>query len=67
MNNEEYNFNLRVLMEAGHPKREAEKHLKDGAIVFYDLEEHFDDYMKEFFHDFDEETRSRKSLNFAGW
>ena len=49
MNNEEYNFNQRVLMAAGHPKQEAERHLKDGAIVFYDLEEHFDDYMDEWY------------------
>lgn len=49
MNNDEYNFNLKIMMAAGHPKREAERHLKNGSIVFYDFEENFDDYMDEWY------------------
>ena len=41
------NFNLKVLMEAGHSQQEAMEHLKKGTIVYDDLEEHFWDYVNE--------------------
>lgn len=44
---------IEILMKDGCTKHDAEKHLKNGSIIFTDFEQHFDDYMKEW--DFDEE------------
>ena len=38
---------IEILMIDGCTKAEAERHLKNGSVVFTDFEEHFDDYMKE--------------------
>jgi len=39
--------NVEILMKNGCTKQEAERHLKNGSIVFTDFEEHFDAYMTE--------------------
>lgn len=36
-----------ILMADGCTKEEAKKNLKDGAIVFYDLEENLEKYLEE--------------------
>lgn len=38
---------IEILMQDGCTRAEAEKHLKNGAVVFDDFEENFDSYMKE--------------------
>lgn len=38
---------IEILMMDRCTKTEAEKHLKNGSVVFTDFEEHFNDYMKE--------------------
>ena len=38
---------IKILMQDRCTKAEAEKHLKDGSVIFEDFEEHFDDYMKD--------------------
>lgn len=55
---------LEIMMAAGHPKREAEKHLKDGSLIYSDLEEHFDSYMDEFFYDYDEQDKAKGVAEF---
>ena len=57
---------LEIMMAAGHPKREAEKHLKDGSLIYSDLEEHFDSYMDEFFTTTMNRTRRMELLSSAG-
>lgn len=44
---------IEILMEDRCTKSEAEKHLKNGTIIFEDFEENLDSYIKEFS---DEET-----------
>lgn len=44
---------IEILMADNCTKLEAEKHLKNGTVVFRDFEENFDPYMKEW--DIDEE------------
>lgn len=48
---------LEVMMMDGCTKSEAEKHLKNGSVVFdeEDFKKHFDDYMDEW--GIDEESR----------
>lgn len=46
-------FDIEILMMDGCTRSEAEKHLKNGSIVFSDFEEHFEIYMKDW--DVDEE------------
>lgn len=36
---------IEILMEDGCTKSEAEKHLKNGSTVYYDLEENLDKYL----------------------
>ena len=38
---------IEILMEDRCTKSEAEKHLKNGTIIFDDFEENFDKYMEE--------------------
>ena len=38
---------IEILMMDGCTKREAEKHLNNGSIVFDDFEENFDSYMND--------------------
>ena len=38
---------IEILMEDRCTKSEAEKHLKNGTIIFEDFEENFDKYMEE--------------------
>ena len=51
---------IEILMEDGCIKSEAEKHLKNGTVVFDDFEENLDSYIKEFSDEdvvgFDEES-----------
>ncbi len=44
---------IEILMADGCTKSDAEKHLRNGSIVFDDFEENFELYMKEW--DIDEE------------
>ena len=46
---------IEILMEDRCTKSEAEKHLKNGTIIFEDFEENFDKYMDEW--DIEEEER----------
>lgn len=39
--------NIEILMMDGCTKKEAEKHLNNGTIVFEDFEENFDSYMND--------------------
>ena len=39
---------IEILMEDRCTKSEAEKHLKNGTIIFEDFEENLDSYIKEF-------------------
>ena len=39
---------IKILMEDRCTKSEAEKHLKNGTVVFDDFEENLDSYIKEF-------------------
>ena len=43
-------------MQDGCTRAEAEKHLKNGTIIFEDFEQHFESYLKEW--DFDEDLES---------
>lgn len=38
---------IEVLMKDGCTKHDAEKHLKNGCIIFSDFEENFEKYMEE--------------------
>ena len=44
MNNE---MKIKILMEDGCTKREAEKYLERGVDIITDFEENFDEYMKD--------------------
>lgn len=46
---------IKILMEDGFTKSEAEKALKNGYIIYDDLEENFDKYMNEWKSGFDED------------
>lgn len=46
---------IEILMEDRCTKSEAEKHLKNGTIIFEDFEENFEKYMDEL--DIEEEER----------
>ena len=46
---------IEILMEDRCTKSEAEKHLKNGTIIFEDFEENFEKYMEEW--DIEEEER----------
>lgn len=45
---------ISILMMDGCTKKEAEKHLKNGTIIFEDLEENFEKYMEEWQSDEEE-------------
>lgn len=45
---------INIIMQDMKTRNEAIKHLKNGSIVFSDLEEHFDSYVKEW--ECDEDT-----------
>ena len=51
---------IKILMEDRCTRAEAEKHLKNGTIIFEDFEENLDSYIKELSDDdivgFDEES-----------
>lgn len=53
---------IEILMMDRCTKTDAEKHLKNGSIVFSDFEEHFDDYMKEWDIEEDEIPIYRKMI-----
>ena len=42
--------------------KEAEKHLKNGSVVFDDFEQNFDSYMKEWDFNEEEEEAYRKMI-----
>ena len=54
---------IEILMEDRCTKAEAERHLKNGAVVFDDFEENFDSYMKEWDCDEEEEEAYRKMID----
>ena len=54
---------IEILMKDGCTRTEAEKHLKDGAIIFEDFEENFDSYMKEWDCDEEEKEAYRKMID----
>lgn len=47
---------IEILMQDGCTRAEAEKHLKNGTIIFEDFEQHFESHLKEW--DFDEDLES---------
>lgn len=47
---------IEILMQDGCTRAEAEKHLKDGTIIFEDFEENLESYLDEW--DIDEEDRN---------
>ena len=49
-------------MQDGCTRAEAEKHLKNGTIIFEDFEQHFESYLKEWDFDEDLESDIRKML-----
>lgn len=53
---------IEILMMDNCTKSDAEKHLKNGSIVFSDFEEHFDDHMKEWDIEEDEIPIYRKMI-----
>ena len=54
---------IEILMKDGCTRTEAEKHLKDGAIIFEDFEENFDSYMKEWDCNEEEKEAYRKMID----
>lgn len=54
---------IEILMQDGCTKSEAEKHLKNGSVVFDDFEENFDSYMKEWGCDDEEKEAYRKMID----
>lgn len=54
---------IEILMMDGCTKAEAEKHLKNGSVVFTDFEEHFDDYVKEYNIEEEEISTYRKMID----
>ena len=55
---------INVLMADRCTRAEAEKHLKNGTVVFDDFEENFDQYMNEWGCDEEEEEEYRKMIDF---
>lgn len=53
---------IEILINDGCTRAEAEKHLKNGSVVFDDFEENFDSYMKELDCDEEEEEAYRKMI-----
>lgn len=53
---------IEILMQDGCTRAEAEKHLKNGATIFEDLEKHFESYLKEWDIDEDSERDIRKMV-----
>ena len=53
---------IKILMSDGCTRAEAEKHLKKGSVVFDDFEENFDQYMKEWGYNEEEEEAYRKMV-----
>ena len=53
---------IEILMEDKCTKSEAEKHLKNGTIVFDDFEKHLESYIKEWDLDEDLESDIRKMV-----
>ena len=51
---------IEILMEDRCTKSEAEKHLKNGTIIFEDFEENFEKYMDEW--DIEEEERGEAKI-----
>lgn len=57
--------NIEILMMDKCTKQEAEKHLKNGTVVFEgeDFEKHFDDYMDEWGMDEEERLEYRAMID----
>lgn len=47
---------MEILMDDRCTKSEAERHLKNGSIVFEDFEENFDKYMEEWKTGYEEDS-----------
>lgn len=54
---------LEILMKDGCTKHDAEKHLKNGCIIFDDFEENFEKYMEEWDVDEDDIPMYRKMID----
>lgn len=54
---------IEILMMDRCTKAEAEKHLEKGTTIFEDLEQNFDNYMKEWDIDEDEIAEYKKMIN----
>ena len=54
---------IEILMHDGCTRAEAEKHLKNGSVVFDDFEENFDSYMKEWDCNEEEKEAYRKMID----
>ena len=53
---------IEILMEDGCTRAEAEKHLKNGAVVFDDFEEHLESYLDEWDIEEDDKDEYRKMV-----
>ena len=53
---------IKILIEDGCTKSEAEKHLNRGTLVLDDFEENFDKYMEEWDYDEEEKAEYRKMV-----
>lgn len=54
---------IEILMKDGCSRSDAEKHLKNGSIIFDDFKENFDSYMKEWNCDEEEKEEYRKMID----
>ena len=53
---------IKILIEDGCTRAEAEKHLNRGTLVLDDFEENFDKYMEEWDYDEEEKAEYRKMV-----
>ena len=53
---------IEILTLAGCTKKEAEKHLEKGTMVFDDFEKHFDTYMKDWCIEEDELPKYKRMI-----
>ena len=53
---------IEILMEDRCTKSEAEKHLKNGTIIFEDFEENFEKYMEEWDIEVEEREAYKKMI-----
>lgn len=54
---------IEILLKDNCTRQEAERYLKDGTAVYEDLEEHFEEYMKEWSIEEDELEKYKDMIN----